>query len=372
MHSHDLGPWQHAHDFASDRRAIERRAWIVVAITLATMAAEIGAGWWWNSMALLADGWHMGTHALAIGVTGLSYRLVRRWSRDARFSLGPWKVEVLGAYTSAVLLAVVAAGVMIESVARLYRPQPVGYDESLAIATLGLVVNLVCARLLHGHGDHHDHHDRYDLHDLHDLHDHHDHHGHHGHDHPHDPAQVHDATAAQHHHGHTHAHAHAHAEADGPARQHTGRDLNREAAYTHVLADAATSVLAIGALVAGKWMGWLALDPLVGVVGAALIAWWARGLIVQSGAILLDREMDHPIATELRRRLESDGDAKVADLHLWRIGGESFACAVTLVAGAPASPDAYRARLGGLPGLGHVTIEINRCASPTHGNAARP
>lgn len=360
MHSHDLGPWQHAHDFASDRRAIERRAWIVVAITLATMAAEIGAGWWWNSMALLADGWHMGTHALAIGVTGLSYRLVRRWSRDARFSLGPWKVEVLGAYTSAVLLAVVAAGVMIESVARLYRPQPVGYDESLAIATLGLVVNLVCARLLHGHGDRHDHHD------------HHDHHGHHGHDHPHDPAQVHDATAAQHHHGHTHAHAHAHAEADGPARQHTGRDLNREAAYTHVLADAATSVLAIGALVAGKWMGWLALDPLVGVVGAALIAWWARGLIVQSGAILLDREMDHPIATELRRRLESDGDAKVADLHLWRIGGESFACAVTLVAGAPASPDAYRARLGGLPGLGHVTIEINRCASPTHGNAARP
>ena len=128
-----------------------------------------------------------------------------------------------------------------------------------------------------------------------------------------------------------------------------------------MLADAATSVLAIGALVAGKWMGWLALDPIVGLVGAALIAWWARGLIVQSSTILLDREMDHPLATELRERLESDGDAKVADLHLWRVGSDAFACAVTLVADAPASADAYRARLHGIPGLAHVTLEVNRC-----------
>jgi len=318
MHQHDLHPWQHAHDFGSDRRATERRAWMVVAITVAMMVAEIGAGWWWNSMALLADGWHMGTHAVAIGVTGISYWLARRWARDARFSLGPWKIEVLGAYTSAVLLAVVAVAVTVESVARLYRPEPVAYDESLIVAVIGLIVNLACARLLHA-GDAEQA----------------------GHDHGH----------AQHHHHHAHA-----AQQDAAAK-----DLNREAAYTHVLADAATSVLAIGALVAGKWLGWLALDPLVGLLGAGLIAWWARGLIAQSSTILLDREMDHPLAAEVRARLESDGDAKVADLHLWRVGGEAFACAATLVADAPASADAYRERLHGVAGLAHVMIEINRC-----------
>lgn len=326
MHHHDLDPWQHAHDFATNRRTTERRAWIVVAITLVMMAAEIGAGWWWNSMALLADGWHMGTHAVAIGVTGISYWLVRRWSRDKRFSLGPWKVEVLGAYTSAVLLAVVAIGVAVESLVRLYRPEPVAYDESLLVAVIGLVVNLVCASLLHaGNGHAHDH---------------------------------------QHAHGHAHAHAPAHRQ-DGVKMSSSApgadKDLNREAAYTHVLADAATSVLAIGALVAGKWMGWLVLDPLVGLVGAALIAWWARGLLAQSSTILLDREMDHPLATELRKRLESDGDAKVADLHLWRVSGDAFACAVTIVADAPQSADIYRARLQSLTELAHVMIEINRC-----------
>ncbi len=149
-HEHDLAPWQHAHDFAVDRRATERRAWAVVALTLAMMVLEIGAGWWWNSMALLADGWHMGTHAVAIGVSGVSYWLARRWARDARFSLGPWKIEVLGAYTSAVLLALVAASVTFESVQRLIHPAPVSYDESLVVAALGLVVNFVSAWLLHG------------------------------------------------------------------------------------------------------------------------------------------------------------------------------------------------------------------------------
>lgn len=342
MHQHDLDPWRHAHDFAADRRATERRAWTVVAITLVMMVAEISAGWWWNSMALLADGWHMGTHAVAIGVTGISYWLVRRWSRDERFSLGPWKVEVLGAYTSAVLLAVVAAGVAVESIVRLYRPAPVAYDESLLVAVIGLIVNLVCARLLHaGGGAAHDHA-----------------HGHsHGHGHAHDHAAT--GTDAQ---GHPPATVHSHADfRSASSAPGVDKDLNREAAYTHVLADAATSVLAIGALVAGKWLGWLVLDPLVGLVGAALIAWWARGLLAQSSTILLDREMDHPLAVELRRRLESDGDAKVADLHLWRVSSDAFACAVTLVADAPASADAYRARLHGLDDLAHVMIEINRC-----------
>lgn len=365
MHQHDLDPWQHAHDFATDRRATERRAWIVVAITVVMMAAEIGAGWWWNSMALLADGWHMGTHAVAIGVTGISYWLVRHWSRDRRFSLGPWKVEVLGAYTSAVLLAVVAVGVAAESVVRLYRPAPIAFDESLLVAVIGLVVNLVCAWLLHA-GDGHVHGGAPS-------------HGH-AHTHPHarsqTPPRAHSnahAHARGHAHAQEHAHSHAHgtARAEGTAHGHdhahaahpTGadRDLNREAAYTHVLADAATSVLAIGALAAGKWMGWLVLDPLVGLIGAALIAWWARGLLAQSSTILLDREMDHPLAAALRARLEGDGDAKVADLHLWRVGAETFACTVTLVADAPHSADTYRARLRDLADLAHVTIEINRC-----------
>ena len=331
MHQHDLAPWQHAHDFTTDRRATERRAWTVVAITVVMMAAEIGAGWWWHSMALLADGWHMGTHAVAIGVAGASYWLARRWAFDARFSLGPWKIEVLGAYTSAVLLAVVAVSVSVESVLRLLHPAAVAYDESLLVAVVGLGVNLVCAWLLQGgHGHEHGHE--------------------HGHAHGHGHAD-----------GHGHGHD-AHPPHDAGPRSAAGRDLNREAAYTHVLADAATSLLAIGALVAGKWLGWAALDPLVGLLGAALIAWWARGLIKSSATILLDREMDHPLAAEVRQRLESDGDAKLADLHLWRVGGDAFAGAATLVADAPHSADTYRERLRGLPTLAHVMLEINRCA----------
>ena len=381
-HHHDLAPWQHAHDFVVDRRATERRAWWVVAITVAMMAVEIGAGWWWHSMALLADGWHMGTHAVAIGVTGLSYGLARRWARDARFSLGPWKIEVLGAYTSALLLAVVAVSITAESVLRLLHAETVAYDESLVVAVIGLVVNLVCARLLHhapgGHGHGHDDHG----------------HGTHGHEHGHgQAAETVPAAAHRHdrpatvHHAHPQASGHRHAHGDGDGDGHAGdhdhpphaaavapamagaaratpaadHDLNRQAAYLHVLADAATSLLAIGALLAGKWLGWSALDALVGLLGAGLIAWWARGLLAQSATILLDREMDHPLAGEVRQRLESDGDAKVADLHLWRVGGDAFACAATLVADAPHSADAYRERLHGVPRLAHVMIEVNRC-----------
>jgi len=315
-HTHDLSPWQHRHDFAgAEARSAERRTWWVVAITVVMMVGEIAAGTMWNSMALLADGWHMGTHAVAIGVAGVSYWLARRWAVDARFSLGPWKVEVLGAYTSALLLAVVAFSIVVESVQRLVAPVAISYDQSLAVAVLGLVVNLACAWLLqggHGHGHGHDHH--------------------HAHEHAHD------------HHAHDHG------------------DLNLRAAYVHVLADAATSVMAIGALLAGKLLGWTILDPLIGLLGALLIAGWSRGLIVNSATILLDREMDHPLAGEVTRRLESDGDARVADLHLTRVGGERFAAHVTLVAGAPLSADTYRARLNDLAALAHVSIEVNRCA----------
>jgi cation diffusion facilitator family transporter len=316
-HSHDLGPWQHRHDWAADRSASARRTHAVIAITLVTMAAEIAAGWWWQSRALLAAGWHMGTHAAAIGVAALAYALARRWAGDERFSLGPWKIEVLGAYTSALLLGVVAIAIAVESGLRLFSPRTIDYEPSLWVAGIGLAVNLVCAWLLHAPGEGHDH----------------------SHGQPHDN-----------HHDHTHAHHPEH-----------GSDLNLRAAYLHVLADAATSVLAIGALLAGKFAGLTWLDPVMGLVGAALIAWWARGLLAHTANILLDREMDHPLAAQLRQRLEADGDARVADLHLWRVGDERFAAHATVVADQPRDADAYRGRVADLPALAHVSIEVNRC-----------
>ena len=326
-HRHDLSAWQHAHNFAADRRSAERRTWIVVGITLVMMVGEIAAGWWWHSMALLADGWHMGTHAVGIGVAGVSYWLARRWSGDSRFSLGPWKVEVLGAYTSAMLLMVVAGLVAFESIARLLKPEPVSYDESLWVAGIGLVVNLVCAWLLHG-----------------------------GHDH---------GEA----HGHEHDHGHAHGHGHGRAHSHD-HDLNLKAAYIHVLADAATSVLAIGALLAGKVAGLWVLDPMVGLVGATLIAQWSFALIRDSSRILLDREMDDPLVAKVRQRLESDGDTQVADLHLSRVSGSGFAVHATLVADAPKSADTYRERLRGLSGVAHVSIEVNLCPAGEQGAAS--
>jgi cation diffusion facilitator family transporter len=325
-HTHDLSRWQHRHDYAPDRSASERRTRWVVALTLLMMVAEIAAGWWWNSMALLADGWHMGTHAVAIGVAALSYALARRWAGDARFSLGTGKIEVLGAYTSALLLVVVALAVGVESVLRLYEPRPIGVDEALVVAVIGLIVNLVCARLLHQGGDH-------------------------DHDHGHD------------HHAHRHEHEHAAHEHTYEHMPHADHDLNLRAAYLHVVADAATSVLAIGALLAAKWFGWLWADAVVGLLGAALILHWARGLLAQSATILLDREMDHPLAAQVRERIEADGDTRVADLHLTRVGGDRFALQLTLVAERPADADAYRARLADLHLLAHAAIEVHRCPS---------
>lgn len=327
-HRHDTSAWEHRHNWASDRSASARRTHAVIVITVVTMAAEIAAGWWWQSMALLADGWHMGTHAVAIGVTALAYALARRWAGDLRFSLGPWKIEVLGAYTSALLLGVVAVAIAVESALRLVSPRPVDYEPSLWVACVGLIVNLVCARLLHAPPDAAPQNAGKAPHAHHAHHDHHDHHDHH------------------------HAHGHGHA---------AGNDLNLKAAYLHVLSDAATSVLAIAALLAGKYAGLLWLDPAMGLAGAALIAWWSRGLLARTAKILLDREMDHPLAGLLRQRLESDGDARVADLHLWRVGDESFAAHATLVADQPLPADAYRARMADLAALAHVSIEVNRC-----------
>ena len=311
-HSHDISAWQHNHVFDAGNRRGEARTRAVLVVTLITMVAEISVGWWSGSMALLADGWHMGTHALALGVAAAAYALARRHARDTRFSFGTWKIEVLGSFASALVLLLVAVGIVGESAARLWRAQPIAIEFALVVAVIGLVVNLLSAWLLHGAED------------------------------------------GEHHPAHDHDHDHAH-------HAHHGHDMNLRAAYVHVLADALTSVLAIGALAGALWLGWWWLDPLVGVAGAAVIGVWAIGLLRESSAVLLDREIDATLTQRIRATLESDGDAVVADLHVWRVGREQFAAIVCIVADAPLAPSAYRERLGEYRQLVHVSVEVNRC-----------
>jgi cation diffusion facilitator family transporter len=323
MASHDVSAWRHSHSFDPGNRAAERRTWIVVAITAATMVAEIAAGVMTGSMALIADGWHMATHVVALSIAGVAYLLARRWSSDERFAFGTWKIEVLGSYSSALLLGVVAVAMVIESVRRIFQPESIQYMPALIVAVVGLVVNLVCALVLQGRGHGHAHHVAHGpgAHAHHDD-DHHHHHHHHRDEHP---------------------------------------DLNLRSAYAHVLTDAFTSVLAIAALAAGLWAGWGWMDPVMGIVGAVVIAWWAKGLLADAARVLLDREMDSPIVQRLRRAIESDSDAQIADLHVWRVGRGSYASVVTIIAREPRSPDVYRARLDGIPELAHVSIEVNQC-----------
>ena len=335
MGIHDLSGFRHEHEFDRGNRSGERRTWIVVAITAVTMVVEIVAGIVTGSMALLADGWHMSTHVAALSIAGVAYLLARRWSGDARFAFGTWKIEVLGAFTSAVLLAVVALAMVVESLQRLVAPVPIQYDVALGVAVLGLVVNLASVAVLHGAEGHsgrgHAHHD----------------HGHAHHDHGH----------AHHDHGHAHGHGHRH------------DDLNLRSAYMHVITDALTSVLAIVALAAGLWLGWGWLDPAMGIFGAGVILWWAKGLVGESARVLLDREMDAPIVERLRHAVQSDGDAEIADLHVWRVGRSSYAAVITVVAERPLDAEGYRSRVAGIPELVHVSVEVNQCP---HGASCRP
>jgi cation diffusion facilitator family transporter len=351
MADHDLSAWQHDHAFDSGNHSGEARTRAVLAITLITMAAEIFGGWWTGSMALLADGWHMGTHALALGVAAVAYALARRHAGDTRYAFGTWKIEVLGGFASALVLAMVAVGIGFESALRLWRAEPIEAGTALWVAGIGLVINLLSAWLLHGaqnddghghghsHGHSHGHTHAQGRHHEHDHH--HDHH--HGHDHSHD-----------------HANHHDHGDAAASVRPPAGQDLNLRAAYVHVLADAFTSVLAIAALCAALWLGWWWLDPLVGVLGAVVIGVWATGLLRETAAVLLDREMDHSLTAQIRQAIESDADARVADLHLWRVGRQHHAAIVCVVAAVPLSPAEYRARLAGHTSLVHVSVEVNR------------
>ncbi|ALP40338.1 CDF family Co(II)/Ni(II) efflux transporter DmeF [Aeromonas schubertii] len=289
----------------------ERKTRWAVLLTLVMMVAEIGGGWWFNSMALLADGWHMSSHALALGLAVLAYRAARHFARDRRFCFGTWKIEVLGGFTSALMLIGVALLMLVESTERLLNPSEIHYQQAIAIAVLGLMVNLACAWLLKD--DHHGHH--------------------HGHDH---------------HHGHHHDQGH-----------HHHQDLNLRAAYLHVLADAATSVLAILALCGGLWWGASWLDPVMGIVGAGLVGVWAIGLLRQTGRVLLDAEMDAPVVEEIRELVaEAPEGATIRDLHVWRVGQGSYACMLSLWTEEALSADQMRERLAIHEELVHVTVEI--------------
>jgi cation diffusion facilitator family transporter len=262
-----------------------------------------------NSMALLADGWHMSSHALALGLALMAYALARKLARDNRFAFGTWKIEVLGGYSSALLLGVVAALMLFQSVERLFSPSVIHYNEAIVIATIGLGVNLLCAWLLKD--------------------------GHHGHDH-----------------GHGHGHAGAH------TSDHDHHDINLRSAYLHVIADAATSVLAIAALAGGKYFGVRWLDPVMGIVGAGLVAQWAYGLLKQSGKVLLDAEMDSPVVQEIRDVVADQfPEAAISDLHVWRVGKGRFACILGLISRAPITAQAVREQLAIHDELVHVTVE---------------
>jgi cation diffusion facilitator family transporter len=307
MHSHTLDDWRHDHVFlgaAHDRN--ERRTWFVVGLTATMMVIEIAGGTLFGSMALLADGWHMSTHAGALAIAAFAYRFARRHQSDPRFAFGTGKLGDLAGFASAVLLALIALMIGYESTVRFFQPVTIHYPEATAIAAVGLAVNLVSAWIL-GAGHDHDHHDEHD-------------HGHHHHDHDH----------------------------------------NLRAALFHVLADALTSVLAIAGLVAAWIYGWTWLDPAIGVVGALVIAHWSWRLIRDAGAVLLDASPDAALATAIRGRLER-GDDRVADLHVWRVGPGHHAVIVSLVSDAPLPVEDYKMRLADLSQLSHVTVEVHRC-----------
>jgi cation diffusion facilitator family transporter len=316
MHSHSIDQWTHDHVFLGSRHdRHERRTWFVVALTATMMVGEIVVGWLSGSMALLADGWHMATHAAALGIAALAYLFARRQAGNSHFTFGTGKFGDLAAFSSAIILSMIAVQIAYESAVRLLHPVPIAYGEAIAVAALGLVVNIVSAWLLR---DDHDHH-----------------------------------------HGHGHDHDHAH------SRSHHHHDINLRAAYVHVMADAVTSILAITALLVAMYAQWVWADPAVGIIGSLVIASWAYGLLRASGAVLLDVNADKNLEMVIRDRLETKGD-RVTDLHLWQVGPGHRAAVISVVSDHPLPPATYKRRLDGLRGLSHVTIEVETCRPHAH------
>lgn len=309
MHVNAIGPWQHAHDFGTrDVRTGEQRVRWVIALTVGMMLVEISTGIAFGSMALLADGWHMATHATALSLAAFAYWYARRRAHDRRYSFGTGKVSALGGFASAVSLAVVALLVLVESLERLGSPVAIRFDEAIGVAVVGLLVNLACALLLRDH------------------------------------------------------------EHEELARGDEHHDHNLRGAYLHVLADAVTSILAIAALTAGKCFGWTWMDSITGILGSLVIGRWSVGLLTDTSAVLLDAEVTSGRRQAIQTAIEHDADNRVADLHVWRVGPRHLAAIVSVVTREPREPHHYRDLLRGFDDLAHVTIEVHRCRDDTQGS----
>lgn len=304
MHIYKLEEWQHHHQFNMENPQGERNTWKVISLTLVMMVIEIIAGLLFGSMALLADGFHMATHTFALGITAIAYYYSRKHAHDRRYSFGTGKIGVLGGYTSAIFLALVSFVMIFESIIRLVTPISIRFNEAIFVAVIGLAVNLVSAYLLHGHEV-----------------------GHHHSDHEHNDHQ----------------------------------DHNLRAAYLHVIADALTSLLAIIALVTGKYFGWFWMDPIMGIVGAIVILRWAYSLVTQTGKILLDYNLDKDFMTKIKAILESDSDTRLSDIHAWKLGSQKYAAIISIVTHYPKAPDYYKGLLKSLTDIVHLTIEVHDC-----------
>jgi len=301
----DISTWTHSHQFNVEKKTSETKTLIVIIVTVVAMVIEILAGWYFGSMALFSDGWHMMTHATALSISFIAYVFARKLSTDKRFVFGTWKIEILGAYTSAIVLGFVGFFILGVSVNRIYHPVDISYNQALLVTCFGLIVNVICVLVLQDN----------------------------------------------HHHHHTHDENHHHKKT---------QDLNLKSAYLHVLADALTSVLAIIALLGAKYYEWIFLDPLMGIVGAVLIFRWTILLIRESASILTGRETNEELIHQIRHMIEADGDTMISDIHVWRIAQDNYACILCLVASESVSVLDYKAKLSSLHELKHVTIEVNQ------------
>ncbi len=329
MNPHKYPQFRHPHHFDVGDRSAETGTKIVMWISAAMMVIEIVFGWLFNSMSLLADGWHMSSHTLAIGLSAFAYSAARRHAHDTRFAFGTWKIEVLGGYTSAIFLLAIALLMFFSSFERMYQPLAIEYVQAIAVAVVGLLVNLLCAYILFQSGHHHPGHTNEEGH--------------------------------EHHHG-SRPHKRSSLEGSDASPQDLGHDLNLRAAYLHVASDAATSLFAIVALVLGWLFGFDWLDPLVGILGAVLIAFWSKNLLLETSQVLLDCEMDHPVVLEIEALIAEfpgKGHLEIADLHVWRVAKNAYSCAMVLVSeDRQLGPQHIKKEIEKIKKIAHSTIEI--------------